>query len=617
MGYFVIILIFKIISAELKFLLYSIVDYRRKVKKLGISNIISLLSGVALFLFGMSLMGEGLKKVAGNSLEMVLFKLSNTAAKGVLLGTAVTAVIQSSSATSVMVVGFVNSGMMKVNQAIGIVLGAILGTSITGWIICLSDISGSGWVSLLSTSTLSGVIAVIGIILRMFTKTPTKQRVGDILLGFAVLMFGMQAMSGAVAPLRESAKFVDLITKFSNPLLGILVGAIFTSILQSASAAVGILQALAMTGAISFSVALPIIMGIAIGAAVPVLLSALGANINGKRTAFTYLIIDVIGVILWSVVFYSVNAFVHFPFMDMTMSTVSIALLNTIFRLVVVIVLTPCIGILEKLICAIFPDNAEEHVSEADIDRLEERFIDHPALAIEQSRIAVNSMARRAQENLEDAFGLLGYFSEDGLQRVRDLEDVVDRYEDKLGTYLIKITGKELTAKQTEDVSKFLHTISDFERISDHAQNIGEAAQEIYEKNVKFSKEAMHELEVVTAAVTEIVSLSFDSFINNDIEGAYKVEPLEELIDNLCDEMKMHHVDRLKSGKCTLNQGFVFNDLLTNYERVADHCSNIAVAMIELESDAFDTHEYLNSLKEMRSHRFDQYFEEYSKRFNI
>lgn len=584
---------------------------------LDISNVISLLSGVALFLFGMSLMGDGLKKVAGNRLELILYKLSNTPLKGVLLGTAVTAVIQSSSATSVMVVGFVNSGMMKVKQAIGIVLGAILGTSITGWIICLSDISGSGWISLLSTSTLSGIIAVVGIIFRMFSKKQSHLRVGDILLGFAVLMFGMQAMSSAVSPLRESEEFIALITKFSNPFLGILVGTIFTSILQSASAAVGILQALAMTGAIDFSVALPIIMGIAIGAAVPVLLSALGANVSGKRTAFTYLLIDILGVILWGVVFYTANAIVHFSFMDMTMTTVSIAFLNTLFRFVIVVVLTPFIGLMEKMICAIIPDRSGLEMADAEIDRLEERFIDHPALAIEQSRAAVNTMARKAQLNLEDAFGLLGYFSEDRFEEVRRLEDIVDRYEDKLGTYLVKITGKELTPKQTEDVSKFLHTISDFERISDHALNIAEAAEEIYRKGVKFSEEALNELEVITAAVTEIVSISFDSFISNDIEEAYKVEPLEELIDNLCDEMKMHHVDRLKSGKCTLNQGFVFNDLLTNYERVADHCSNIAVAMIELESDAFDTHEYLNSLRQLRSHRFDQYFEEYSKRFTI
>ena len=586
---------------------------------MNVSNIISLLGGVALFLFGMSLMGDGLKKVAGNRLEIVLYKLSNTPLKGVLLGTAVTAVIQSSSATSVMVVGFVNSGMMKVRQAIGIVLGAILGTSITGWIICLSDINGSGWVSLLSTATLSGVIAVAGIILYMFSNNMSHTHVGSIFLGFAVLMYGMQAMSSAVAPLRESKLFMDLITSFSNPVIGILVGAVFTSVLQSASAAVGILQALSKTGAIDFAVALPIIMGIAIGAAVPVLLSALGAKVNGKRTAFTYLLIDIIGVIIWSALFYSINAVVDFGFMDTSMNALSIAFLNTLFRFSVVVVLTPFIGLMEKLICAMIPDREDKPKvpTEPELARLEELFLPHPALAIEQSRAAVNAMARRAQQSLVGAFSLLGSFSEEGFKNVHRLEDMVDIYEDRIGTYLVRITGTELTGRQTEDVSKFLHTISDFERISDHALNISENAKEISDKNIVFSDEARHEIEVITAAVSEIVAISFDSFIANDIQAAYRVEPLEELIDNLCSEMKLHHVVRLKSGQCHLNQGFVFNDLMTNYERVADHCSNIAVAMIELESDAFDTHQYLSSLRQMRSHSFDQYFEEYRKKFSI
>ena len=421
---------------------------------------ISLLGGVALFLFGMTLMGDGLKKVAGNKLEIILYKLTSTPLKGVLLGTGVTAVIQSSSATSVMVVGFVNSGMMQVRQAIGIVLGSILGTSITGWILCLSDISGSGWVSLLSTATLTGVVAVVGIVLRMFCKDLTKHHIGDILLGFAVLMYGMSSMSGAVAPLKDSAAFIQLLTRFSNPLLGVLVGTVFTCILQSASAAVGILQALAITGTITFSVAFPITLGIAIGAAVPVLLSSLGASVKGKRTAYVYLLIDVIGAVVWGVVFYAVNAAVHFPFTDTTMTTVSIALLNTIFRFATVLLLTPMIPLLEKLVSFLFPDKASTGAL-ADIDRL------------------------------------------------------------------------------------------------------------------------------------------------------------EELIDNLCDEMKLHHIDRLQTGECTLNHGFAFNDLLTNCERVSDHCSNIAVAMIELESDSFDTHEYINSVMAMHSHSFDEYYSEYSKEFQI
>ena len=577
---------------------------------------ISLLGGVALFLFGMTLMGDGLKKVAGNKLEIILYKLTSTPLKGVLLGTGVTAVIQSSSATSVMVVGFVNSGMMQVRQAIGIVLGSILGTSITGWILCLSDISGSGWVSLLSTATLTGIVAVIGIVLRMFCKDQAKRHIGDILLGFAVLMYGMSAMSGAVAPLKDSAAFINLLTRFSNPLLGVLVGTVFTCILQSASAAVGILQALAITGTITFSVAFPITLGIAIGAAVPVLLSSLGASVKGKRTAYVYLLIDVIGALVWGVVFYVVNAAVHFPFMDMTMTTVTIALLNTVFRFATVLLLTPMIPMLERLVTVLFPGKAASGAL-ADMDRLEERFLTHPALAIEQSRLTIDSMARQAQNNILSAFALLEKFDEDRFAALQDDEEAIDHYEDKLGTYLIKITSKELTPRQTADVSKYLHTISDLERISDHSLNIGETAQELYTKKIVFSPTGARELKVMLAAVTRILEITINAFLDNDVAAAYRVEPLEELIDNLCDEMKLHHIDRLQTGECTLNHGFAFNDLLTNCERVSDHCSNIAVAMIELESDSFDTHEYINSVMAMHSHSFDEYYSEYSKEFQI
>ena len=583
---------------------------------MSISNVISLLSGIALFLFGMALMGDGLKKVAGNKLEVILYQLTGKPLKGFLLGTAVTAVIQSSSATSVMVVGFVNSGMMRVRQAISIVMGAILGTSITGWILCLSNISGSGWVSLLSTATLTGVVAVVGIVLRMFCKDLAKHHIGDILLGFAVLMYGMSSMSGAVAPLKDSAAFIQLLTRFSNPLLGVLVGTVFTCILQSASAAVGILQALAITGTITFSVAFPITLGIAIGAAVPVLLSSLGASVKGKRTAYVYLLIDVIGAVVWGVVFYAVNAAVHFPFTDTTMTTVSIALLNTIFRFATVLLLTPMIPLLEKLVSFLFPDKASTGAL-ADIDRLEERFLAHPALAIEQSRLAIDSMARQAQDNILSAFSLLDKFSDEQFAALQENEEAIDHYEDKLGTYLIKITSKELTPRQTADVSKYLHTISDLERISDHSLNIGETAQELYTKKIVFSPTGARELKVMLAAVTRILEITINAFLDNDVAAAYRVEPLEELIDNLCDEMKLHHIDRLQTGECTLNHGFAFNDLLTNCERVSDHCSNIAVAMIELESDSFDTHEYINSVMAMHSHSFDEYYSEYSKEFQI
>lgn len=584
---------------------------------MSVADVISLLGGIALFLFGMSLMGEGLKKVAGSRLELVLYKLSSTPLKGVLLGTGVTAVIQSSSATSVMVVGFVNSGMMKVKQAIGVIMGAILGTSVTGWILCLSSLeSGSGVVQLLSTEVLTGIVAVVGIILRMFTGKTSNRYAGEILLGFAVLMYGMSAMSGAVSPLRESEAFIRILTSFSNPILGILVGLAFTSVLQSASAAVGILQALAVTGAVTFEVALPIVMGIAIGAAVPVLLSALGANLNGKRTAFIYLLIDVLGVLIWALLFYGANAIIHFTFLDAVMSSVSIALMNTLFRLATVIVLLPCIGLMEHMVELLFPDDGSA-AEEQEMDRLEERFLQHPALSIEQSRLVTNSMAERAEGNLLMAVGLRNRWSDKDFRMVGETESVIDRYEDKLGTYLMKITSKSLSQSQSEEVSKYLHTISDFERISDHALNISEAAKEIHDKDLQFSPEACHELDVIESAVREILSVAVGAFVENDPQRAARVEPLEEIIDGLCDEMKSHHVDRLQSGSCTLNQGFVFNDLLTNYERVADHCSNIAVAIIELESDSFDTHEYLNSVRAMKSSSFARYYEEYKQEYHL
>ena len=580
---------------------------------MGISNVISLFSGIALFLFGMALMGDGLKQVAGNKLELILYRLTGSPVKGFLLGTGVTAVIQSSSATSVMVVGFVNSGMMKVRQSISIVLGAILGTSITGWIICLSDIgSTGGWMDLFSTATLTGVISVIGIVLRMASKDPAKKHIGDILMGFAVLMFGMSTMSAAVSPLREDPTFIRILTSFSNPFLGILFGTLFTCVLQSASAAVGILQALASTGIIDFSVALPIIMGIAIGAAMPVLLSAIGASVDGKRTAMVYLVAEVTGVIFFAAIYYCLDALIRFPFADRIMTSVSIAFANTVFRLIKVVALLPFTRQIEKVVD---PDKPQQKPVEPEAVRLEERFIQHPALAIEQSRLTINAMAEEAKRNFVEAVALLHGFSDERYKLVEDLEKSVDRYEDKLGTYLVKVTEREMTVRQNAEVSKFLHTLSDFERISDHALNIAEGAKELHEKNL--SDAAAHELEVVEAALTEILSTAIRSFVNNDLQLAARVEPLEELIDNLCDELKLHHVDRLQKGLCTLGQGFVFNDLLTTYERVADHCSNIAVAMIELESDSFDTHEYLNSVKEMKSDTFARYYEEYSRIYQI
>lgn len=584
---------------------------------MGINNVISLLGGVALFLFGMTLMGEGLKKVAGSKLELVLYSLSGTTLRGLLLGTGVTAVIQSSSATSVMVVGFVNSGMMKVRQAISVIMGALIGTSVTGWIICLSYIEGSGgWVSLLSTSTITAVVAVIGIVLRMFSKKQRDNHLGDILLGFAVLMFGMQAMSSAVSPLRQSAGFIALLTKFSNPILGIIVGTVFTSILQSSSAAVGILQALSVTGAITFDTAYPIILGIAIGAAVPVLLSALGASLSGKRTAFAYLLIELLGVIICGLGYYAVCCFIDLDLSGMIMNPVSVATVNSIFRIVTAVILAPMVAQLEMLVKLLIKESKTINDSK-ELVRLDERFLQHPALALEQSRITVNAMANTAGKNLLAAMSLMSEYSDEGHRAVEAGEEDIDLYEDKLGTYLIKLNTRELDIKQNEMATKYLHSLSDLERIGDHATNIAELAKEIHDKGLVFSQEAQHELQVLSMALEEVLSMTLKAFTGNDIQLAYKVEPLEECIDVLCDELKLRHIDRLQNGICSLQHGFVFNDILTNFERVADHCSNLAVAMIELDSNSFDTHRYMTDLKMHRSHSFDELYQAYSEKFKL
>lgn len=581
--------------------------------------VIILLGGIALFLFGMQLMGDGLKKVAGGKLEVILYRLSNTPLKGVLLGTGVTAIIQSSSATSVMVVGFVNAGMIKMKQAIGIIMGAIIGTSVTGWVLCLSDISGgAGWVDLLSTEVLAAVIGVIGIMFRMVCKNPTKKHIGDIMIGFCILMVGMQNMSAAVAPLRSEPAFIDMLTKFSNPFIGILIGLLVTAVLQSASATVGILQALSVTGAISFSVALPIIMGIAVGAAMPVIISSFGATTDGKRTAFVYLLVDALGALIWAVVFYSINHFVHFSFMDRTMTTVSIAFVNSLFRVATVAVLFPFIRFLEKMVCAIFKEVVDEEDKDiVEISVLDDRFIAHPTVAIEQAKTVLCSMAHMAQKNLIRSMELLDTFSQEKYDKIQRREDKVDRYEDKLGTYLVKITQQELTSGQNKEVSKLLHTISDFERISDHAVNISQAAAELFNGKLKFSDCAVEDVELMSLIMKEIVGNVIDAFEQNKVEYAYKTEPLEELVDIYCDEMKMNHVKRVQKGECTLHQGFIFNDLLTDFERIADHCSNVAVAIIELELNVFDTHEYLINLKKDNGTNFDKYFEEYKEMFPL
>ncbi len=585
---------------------------------MGISQIIGLLMGISLFLYGMALMGDGLKQVSGNKLEPILFRLSGTQLKGMLFGAGVTAVIQSSGATSVMVVGFVNSGIMKLRQAIPIILGSILGTSITGWVICLSYIEGAeGVAGLLSTATLTGVMAIIGMLLRMLAKRQSTVNIGNILLGFVILMVGMSSMSSSVSPLKDEPWFLETLTKMSNPAVGILVGALFTVVLQSASASVGILQALSVTGAMTFESTLPLLLGVSVGASAPVLLSSLGATIGGKRTAYVYLVENIMGVLSVGSLFYILNAIIDFSFTSLTMNPFSIALVNTVFRLAVIAILLPFTDVIEALVKAIIPDKEQKEAEEEapEMIRLEERFLAHPALAIEQCRLTIASMAELADRSIESALGLLWNYSDNRFKLVTDMEARADQYEDILGTYLAKLTGKTMTTQQSREISKFLHVLSDFERITDHARNIAENARERVEKKVTFSGEAQHELHVVTDAVSEVTRLATEAFKADDLETAVKVEPLETVIDNLCDEMKLHHVERLQQGTCTIHQGFIFNDLLTNLERVSDHCSNVAVAMIELDAGSFDTHEYLEHVEEKQSEQFHRDLEIFRTRY--
>ena len=583
---------------------------------MSLLQVVTLLGGVALFLFGMTLMGDGLTKVSGSKLEPILFRLSGTPLRALLLGTGVTAVIQSSCATSVMAVGFVNSGMMSVRQAINVILGSILGTSITGWILCLSYIEGSGSLSaILSTSTLTAVVAVAGIILRLYCKNDSRQHVGDILMGFAILMFGMHTMSGAVSNLGEQPWFTGIMTSMSNPLLGILVGAAFTAILQSASAAVGILQALSVTGALAFDAVLPMLMGINIGASFPVLLSAIGATVKGRRAALVYLVLSIFGVLGCASVFYVANAIFRFGFMNTVMNPFNTAFANSMFRLAHLVLLAPFTDAIEALVTRLVPDRAEPE--KVPVVQLEERFLTRPPLALEQSRVVINEMAEHARDSVVLAIGLLRHHSEEVSKQVRDLEELVDQYEDKIGSYLLLLNGQQLSAKESGQVSKYLHTLSDFERISDHARNIAESGDELHEKQLILSEGATRDLSVLTNAVTEVLRITIQAYETGDLDMARHVEPLEEVIDYLSDELKMRQVERLRNRQGNITQNFVFNDLITNLERISDHCSNIALAMLRLEERDFETHGYQEQLLRERDPEFERLFGEYRKQFQL
>lgn len=585
---------------------------------MNITDVVKLLGGVALFLYGMSLMGDSLKKVAGNKLELILYRLSGTPLRGILLGAGVTAVIQSSSATSVMAVGFVNSMMMKLRQALAVIMGAIIGTSITGWLIALGGVGGgeaSPILQLMSTEGISAIAAIAGILMRMICKKKSMKHIGDILMGFAVLMFGMKAMSGAVSGLHDDPNFQSFLTKFNNPLLGILIGIVFTAILQSASASVGILQAMSTTGLLTMEQTIPIILGIAIGASVPVILSGLGSSVEGRRTAFSYPVIEILRVILFAIVFYGLNAFLHFSFMGNTMNMVSIALVNTLFRASTVVILALFIPLIEKLMIRLVPSDPTEEAETEDMKRLEERFLAYPTLAVEQTRLTIGKMAQLTERSINAAIALLDKFDPKGYQEVESLEGIVDRYEDKIGSYLMRLTGQEMTDTQNKAVSQYLRAITDLERISDHALNIAQRAEEIRDKKIKFSDKGYREMDNLKDAIKEIMHISMDSFLTGDVETACRVEPLEQVIDAICRKMRERHTARLQKGKCTIGNGYVFNDLISDFERVSDHCSNIAIVQVDLEDNSLDVHEMSEGMKQEHTHQFDIYFEEFSERY--
>jgi len=584
---------------------------------MDVSSVLKLLGGVALFLFGMSLMGDSLKKVAGNKLEVFLYKLTSNRLKGILLGTAVTAIIQSSSATSAMVVGFVNSGMMKVKQAISIIMGAIIGTSITGWIISLSYIGNGkpGVLDLFSTSSLSAIIGVIGIVLIMGSKKRKIRNTGEILMGFAVLMIGMEQMSLSVSGLRTNPIFLNFFTSFSNPVIGILVGALFTSIIQSASAAVGIIQALSTTGVISLGMSLPIIMGIAIGASIPVIVSSIGANTSAKRSAWSYLVIDIIGVVVFSILFYGLNPLFNLVKIDMIVNPVDLALANTVFRVIIIILQAPFISLIEKITCSLIKEDKSRDEQYAEVNNLEERFLKYPPLACENVSNAMNSMADKVLNILCSSISLFEKYDEKIVTKIEQKEEIIDEYEDKIGVYLTKMAGISLNGEQSRLVGRYLHSVTDLERISDHALNLSEIVEKINEDKKVFTTHGRQELEVLFNAIREVATLTVDSFIASNKESAYKVEPLEQVIDELVDQMKENHVRRLQEGKCSITSGYVFNDLLTNLERISDHCSNIALSTIAMYDKNLDVHDY--EIKVTHEQRFKKYYSEFRELYKI
>ena len=582
---------------------------------MSIFNVFTLMGGIAMFLYGMDLMGKSLEQTAGSKLQGILSTMTASPVRALLLGMAVTAVIQSSGATTVMAVGFVNSGLMELHQAIGVIMGANVGTTVTGWLLSLSGLEGDSFLTqMLNPNAWSPILGFIGIWLYTFGKD-RRRGVGKIMLGFAILMSGMGIMSTAMSPLADEPWFMQLFLSFKNPILGVVAGAVLTAVLQSSSASVGILQALCSTGAVTFSAAVPIIMGQNIGTTVTALISSAGANKNAKRTAFVHLYFNLIGTVVFLLGFYGLNAVIGFSFFNETANTFGIAIVHTVFNVVTTAILLPFNRVLERLAIMTVPDSPSDSGEQHSL--LDERLLTTPSVAVGRAMLVGGDMAEICRTALLQAMSTTRVWNDAIADEVTRKEDAVDHYEDVLGTYLVKLSAKHLSQDDNRTVNTLLHTIGDFERVSDHAVNLIKTAEEIRDKSIQFSEEALNDLSVLEAAVQDIVNRTVDAFQKNDVYAAKKIEPLEEVVDGLVREVKSRHIMRLQAGACSIEYGFVLDDLLTNYERIADHCSNIAVAMIEVSLDRFDTHEYLNAVKHGDDVKFERRYEKYRGRYTF
>lgn len=588
---------------------------------MSIFNVLAMISGIAFLLFGMHVMNEGLTKASGGKLEQILEKLTSNKLYAVLLGAGVTAIIQSSAATTVMVVGFVNSGIMKLTQAIGVIMGANVGTTITAWILSMTGIQGDNfWIQMLKPESFSPILALAGIILLMFSKKEKHHNVGNILLGFSVLMFGMSTMSQAVAPLADIPEFRNVLAQFNNPFLGVIAGTLLTAVIQSSSASVGILQALCITGMVDYRMAIPIIMGQNIGTCITALLSSVGANKNAKRAALIHLYFNILGATVFLIVFYTANAFLQFSFMDLAANAFGIALVHSAYNIFATVVLLPFSNVLVKLSYLTIRETDAEIGSRertTDFQVLDVRFLDTPAIATAQCKYVAVKMAELCRNALFQSMDLLKVFDEDKAAEVSDMENMVDQYEDELGNYLVKLSSKNLTEKDSHTISMLLHCIGDFERISDHAVNICESAREMHVKEQKFSKKAEEEITIFSGLIREIVDTSVQVFETEDPELACEIEPMEEVVDGLNDEIKKRHIKRLRKGKCTIELGFALSDITTNFERVADHCSNIAISLIQIPDDAYSSHEYVENLEKGEDSQYHEALVRYTEKYML